>query len=324
VSLKAGRQQIVLGDQRLVGAFGWHNNARSFDALRFDHGSDAFDVLFVTSKITEAAGNTNQDFYILQGTIKTIPDNTLEVYAMLLRDRSGTQLVTNNTSGLSPVGSQTLWTYGFRLKGAYSGVDYTVEVPFQSGEIRQAAGSSNYDIDAMAYAVRVGYKLPTAMDLKVGAEYAHADGDGNTGDTNIETFSNLFPTNHAHFGISDRQGWRNMDAWSINAATKVNDNLSLKVAYWSFSLAEKQDALYGAGNWNNSRTGTFQADAANTQDEVGSEIDIVANYKLNSAVKAQLGFSRYMTGDFIDQEVVAGGGKVEDQDFAYLQIVSNF
>jgi hypothetical protein len=321
VSLKAGRQAINLGDQRLVGEFGWDNRARSFDALRFDYATDAFDVLFVTSKIRDtASGDADQDFYILQGTIKTIPNNTLEVYAMLLRDGTTGGFISNNTAVLTANETQKLWTYGFRLKGAFSGVDYTVEVPFQSGEINTAG--TDYDIDAMAYAVRLGYKVPTSMDLKIGAEYTHADGDGNASDNKIETFSNLFPTNHAHMGISDRQGWRNVDAWSINAATKVNDQLSLKVAYWSFSLAEEKDALYGAGNWNATRGGALGANSANTQDEVGSEIDIVANYKLNSAVKAQLGLSRYFTGDFIDTAV--GASNVEDQDFAYLQIVANF
>jgi hypothetical protein len=325
VSLKAGTQVINLGDQRLVGAFGWDNRTRSFDALRFDHKSDAFDLLFVSSKINENGDDNDQDFYILQGTIKTIPDNTLEVYAMLLRDGNGgvgNAFIGNNTAAaIDPNGTQTLWTYGFRLKGAFSGVDYTLEVPFQSGEINQSAGATNYDIDAMAYAIRLGYKVPTSMDLKVGFEYAHADGDSNNADNKIETFSNLFPTNHGHFGISDRQGWRNMDAWSINAATKVNDKLSLKVAYWAFSLAEEKDALYGAANWNTSSS-LVGANSANTKDEVGSEIDIVANYKLNSAVKAQLGLSRYFTGDFIDQQVTSA--LVEDQDFAYLQLISNF
>ena len=112
-----------------------------------------------------------------------------------------------------------------------------------------------------------------------------------------------------------------MDAWSVNAATKINDKLSLKVAYWAFSLAEEKDALYGAANWNTSSS-LIAANSANTKDEVGSEIDVVVNYKLNSGVKAQIGFSRYFTGDFIDQEVTSA--LVEDQDFAYLQLISNF
>ena len=34
VTVTAGRQEVVLGSERLVGAVGWSNTGRSFDALR--------------------------------------------------------------------------------------------------------------------------------------------------------------------------------------------------------------------------------------------------------------------------------------------------
>jgi hypothetical protein len=38
VALRAGRQEIILGNERLVGAVGWHNVGRSFDAARITLG----------------------------------------------------------------------------------------------------------------------------------------------------------------------------------------------------------------------------------------------------------------------------------------------
>jgi hypothetical protein len=322
VNTKIGRQKLVLGDQRLVGAFDWHNNARTFDAFRFDYGGiEQADLLLVASKVAEAnAGDGDQDFYVAQATVKNIPNNTVDVYVMLLRDGSTTPMVSNATTiGGTLSSAQSLYTYGARVKGMFNAIDYTGEVAFQSGGFDTT--TATYDISALAYALKAGYTLPTAMKTRVGAQYLHADGDSDASDTDIETFSNLFPTNHLHMGYMDRQGWRNVDAWSVDASAQVNEKLNVKAAWWSFKLAEQEDGWYGAGNWNNTVTGTLRAaNSANTEDEIGSELDIIATYKYNSAITAQAGIARFFTGTLVDNRVA----DEEDQDWAYLQLVANF
>ncbi len=324
VALTAGRQEINLGDQRLVGAFGWNQNGRSFDALRLDYAAgDSADILLISSKINEVGnGDRDQDFYVGQVTVKTIPNNTLDLYAMLLRDSSSTQMVTNGQTSVTGINDvQTMWTYGGRLNGNVPGigVTYTGEVALQTGEVK---GATTLDIDALAYAIKLGYALPNNSNMiKFGYEYASASGDGNSTDNKLETFSNLFPTNHGHFGIADRQGWRNMNAHGFKAQANVNDQLTVKAAYWLFGLDEKTDAVYGAGNWNTSAS-LIAANATGTQDKVGSELDLVANYKINKAVGLQAGWARYFTDDVIDTSV--GSANAEDQDFAYLQLLAKF
>ncbi|MEE8573821.1 MAG: alginate export family protein, partial [Thermodesulfobacteriota bacterium] len=51
LSIKVGRQEMNFGDQRLIGAFGWNEYGRSFDAVRVDYGSDQVDVTLFASKI---------------------------------------------------------------------------------------------------------------------------------------------------------------------------------------------------------------------------------------------------------------------------------
>ena len=49
-SVKAGRFEMIYGDQRLVGGFEWHNQARSFDAAKLIYKGDSFDLDIWTSK----------------------------------------------------------------------------------------------------------------------------------------------------------------------------------------------------------------------------------------------------------------------------------
>jgi len=301
VSLRAGRQELNYGDQRLVGSFGWNNNGRSFDALKVTYKSEQVDVDLFESKITEnTITSTDQDFFGAYATVKAIPDNTLDLYVLALRNGNNTALGFSSTTlgnttisgNGNPQEAQKLYTYGARLKG-----------------------------------IKLGYALPTPMKVRVGAEYDFASGDkdNSAADNKIKTFFNLFPTNHGKFGIADQQGWRNTKTWNINAKADVNEKLSVSAAYFNIRLAEKTDAWYGAGNWNTTPTGIRAANANNTQNSVGSEFDIVANYKYNSAVSAQLGLSRFTAGSFIKDQINAtAGAEKGDKDFAYLMLTANF
>ena len=330
IDLRVGTQQLVYGDQRLIGAFGWNNSGRSFDAIKATYKSDAADVDFFTAKIGESTtgvlpndigfGDADQDLLGIYATVKSIENNSLDLYFLYLRDGSNDAMVA--TSSHAPAigqvnATQTLSTYGARLKGTFQDFDYTAEVAIQSGDIPTL--TTDVDLSGTAYAVKVGYKLPTAMKTRVGAQYVFASGDDGSNANENETFSNLFPTNHGHMGYADQQAWRNVVAWSVDVNAKLSDKLGVKAAYWSFALAEKNDDWYHAGRWMTAETITARL-SNGTDDEVGTEIDVVATYKYNSAVTAQLGISRFMTGALIDANV----GAEEDQDFAYLQLVGNF
>ena len=340
LSLRAGRQELNYGDQRLVGSFGWSNNGRSFDALKLTYKAEQVDVDLFESKIRDnGTTNRDQDFYGIYATVKAIPNNTLDVYVLGLRDAGQSAPANNNafgwgttlgntaiTGGINK--TQTLYTFGARLKGAVEALDYTLEVPFQRGSVDTA--TTKYKINAYAAAIKVGYTLPTPMKIRVGAEYDYASGDkDNTNDT-IKTFFNLFPTNHGKFGIADLQGWRNTKTWNLNVKADVNEKLSLAAAYYNIKLAQRADNWYGAGDWNTTSTlnSLRLTPASNTKTNVGSEIDLVADYKYNNAVSAQLGVSHFSAGGYVKDQAQAAAGagpyKKGNENFAYLMLTANF
>ena len=54
LSLKLGRQALAYGDQRLIGAFEWSDNARRFDALKLMYNTDAVNIDFFMANLKEA------------------------------------------------------------------------------------------------------------------------------------------------------------------------------------------------------------------------------------------------------------------------------
>lgn len=293
VSLRAGRQELAYGDERLIGSFGWSNNGRAFDAFKLMYNNDAVNVDAFTATINEA-GTAGDDTYFngIYATLKQIiPNNTLDLYVLNLNGQNSS--ATNH------------YTLGTRIKGAAAGVDYTGEFAYQTGDLDHDANlaTATQDLKAYAFAVKAGYTIPTPMKIRVGVEYDFATGaDADAGEN--ETFQNLFPTNHGHFGIADVTGanqWSNISAWSVNAAVDLNEKLRVYAAYWNF----KQDEATAVGNF------------SGLSDDLGSEIDVVATYKYNNNLNIEAGASRFFTGDAV-------AAPADDRDWAYLQITANF
>lgn len=305
VSLRIGRQELSYGDQRLIGSFNWSNNGRSFDAVKAMVTTDLANIDIFASKIEDkniTAGNSDndQDFYGIYATTNVVPNHTLDLYALLLRD--------GNYTGL-PV-TANIYTVGARLAGSVAGLDFTVELPYQFGDFDGTGVDT--DIKAWAFAAKAGYTVPGApMNLRLGAEYNYATGTED-GEDDAETFFNLFPTNHDKMGFMDLQAWRNVNAWSLNVSADVTEKIRVHVAYWDISRAEGDDDWYQAGHWNLGGSGL----TANDDKEIGSELDLVASYKYNNNVTIEAGLSRFFAGDALDPD--------DDQDWAYLQVTGRF
>src|SRR3989449_5335643 len=211
LSVKAGRQEIIFGDHRLFGNFGWSQIGNSFDAVRLTHSMPIGDVDLFWARIFEtenAAGcpaggvgscggvifpangakaTTDQDVYGLYVTLKAIPNWTVEPYLFLLKDSrapgvgtaAGTNITTAQTAG------QARTTAGGRINGKVAGLDATAEGAWQLGSISSgAAGAPANDvhINAWAGAFRAGYTMDAVpMKPRVGIEIDYASGDGCAG-----------------------------------------------------------------------------------------------------------------------------------------------
>lgn len=128
VSLRAGRQDLIFGEQRLLGNFNWINVGRSFDAVRLtiQHGGYRVDA-FASSVVNPTSEGfdrpqTGNNLHGLYGSIgKLVPGATIEPYVLW---RLAPQQVSENGAR----GTLDFKTIGVRWVGKAELVDYGLVV----------------------------------------------------------------------------------------------------------------------------------------------------------------------------------------------------
>ena len=291
VALRAGRQEIAFGDQRLVGHAGWVNAARSFDAARVTIRTapaqvDVFGASLVRTLDDEfdKSGNGNRfaGAYVSSGRL--LPRGTAEPYVFYRRDR-------NQRAETGVVGSLEQFTTGARLAGKLpDGLDYNVEMDVQRGSLGPDS------VRAWAGHWQLRQSLATAGVPHLTAEYNFASGDADPVDGVRGTFDQLYPTAHDKYGLADQVGWRNIHDVRVGFDVTPFKATPITFNYHSYWLAEKRDALYAASGAPLARVVTG-ADSA----RVGHEIDVQVARPLFPQLALTAGYAHLFAGPFLKQ-----------------------
>ena len=348
LTLKLGRQILSYGDERIIGAFDWNNIGRTFDAakLRWEESGWSLDA-FASSVVVPARGQYNQsDFYngnetdrgqVFSGlyySTSALAFQTTELYALHLYENPNPRLLP------SARGDTSFVTFGLRIKskpGAFgsqpqsfsgnakevadgktmspppkpAGFDYDAELAFQTGEVR------GLDLTSFAAHAGIGYTLNTSGLPRFGLAYNFGTGDGDAGDGEIETFQNLFPTNHKFYGQMDVFAWQNMHDLEASVKAQPVKAVTLKAEYHAFWLASTEDVWYRANGVTAVRPLTAAArDASNY---AGSELDLFAQWAVTKQFTVEAGYSHFFAGDYLGE---TGAG--DDADFGYIMATLTF
>jgi len=133
LSLKAGRQELSYGDQRLVSPLDWSNIGRAWDGakLRYAPGDWWVEAFYTVIQEVQGAEDDN-DFWGVYASLVSLKDHEFDAYVF------GRWFNGNNSVGepAADVGNDRRdLTYGLRMKGKMGGFDYTAEGMLQSGEV---------------------------------------------------------------------------------------------------------------------------------------------------------------------------------------------
>jgi hypothetical protein len=289
-ALRGGRQELVFGDQRLVGHGNWLNTARSFDAVRgvFRHKKlriDGFAASVVAIQMDDlnrsGAGNY---FYGVDAPLTILPSaGVLEPYLFV---RTAEKLTTETGT----LGDLTSSTTGVRMVGKISArTDYNVEAAIQRGSLGSDTISASAGHAVIGRTIPVGSKTYRAF-----GEYNFASGDDTPGDGDRGTFDQLYPTGHDKYGLADQVGWKNIHHLRTGLEARPHAKLALAGSYHSFWLASSTDALYSAGGAVLARIATGAPDR-----HVGQELDIQATYTPSPRIQLHGGYAHLFTGSFL-------------------------
>ncbi len=341
LTLKIGRQLLSYGDERLIGAFDWNNIGRTFDAvkLRWEDKAWSLDAFSGTVVVPERGSCNQSDFFngtetdrgqILSGlyfsTTATGPQVT-DLYVLHLHEETSAKYQPN------PLGNTNFITLGLRVKskpGAFAhtasneglskdgksvvppaapkpvGFDYEGEFAFQKGDVR------GLDLTAFAAHAGVGYTFDIGMLPRLGVAYNFGSGDDNPTDEDIQTFQNLFPTNHKFYGQMDAFSWQNMHDLEFSVKAVPCKAVTVKAEYHAFWLASTDDVWYRANGATAVRPLSPVSRAADNF--AGSEVDLTVTWNVNKHLQVEGGYSHFFAGSYLGDT-----GASDDADFGYVQ-----
>jgi Alginate export len=349
LTLKVGRQVLSYGDERLIGAFDWNNIGRTFDAvkLRWEEKTWWLDA-FASSVVVPERGSYDQSdlfngnethreqlFSGLYFSTTAWGPQTTDLYALYLHE--------NPNAKFQPTasGDTNFATLGLRIKskpGAFAhtqtapdgkavtdgksappppsapkavGFDYEFEGAFQTGEVL------GRDLTAFAVHGGLGYTFDVAWKPRLGVEYNYGSGDDDPLAGDIETFQNLFPTNHKFYGQMDVFSWQNMHDAAVIVKAQPVKSVTLKAEYHAFWLASTDDVWYRANGTTAVRP--LDALARKADNYAGSEVDVTAQWAVNKHVAFEAGYSHFFAGDYLSDT-----GASDDADFGYVQASLTF
>lgn len=307
-TLRGGRQEMLLGNERLVSPLDWTNTRRTFDGLSgiwnvFDWRVQSFYSHVV--QIQKYNFNKYDDDIQFWGAYATRPQPfgasgpaVLDLYWLAIeRARVGF----NGSSG-----EEDRQTVGARLAGAIPNTDfdYEAEGAYQFGDVGGA------DVSAFMVVAEAGWGLPkTAAAPRVVAGFDYASGDDDPGDGDVETFNQLFPLGHKYLGYIDTVGRQNIIDARLQTSIVPFGTMRAALDLHNFWRASDDDALYNAAG------GVVRAGTASDEGFVGSELDFTLRQPFGRHLDVLLGYSHFFAGDFIQD----AGTDDEDIDFVYLQ-----
>lgn len=333
VTIQIGRQELLYGDERLVGKGQWPNLGKSFDAFRVHYeSSSGFVDVFTSRPVLAADGefNINNDYDTFSGIYssfkKLIPWQDTQLY-FLARNagRNAPNALDPGVPG-NPSTQRDIYTIGTLWKSntdALCGLDYSIEACYQFGSVYNATLDDRLDQQSYAFFMDGGYTWKDTYGTpRLGIGYEYGSGDDDATDGKVETFESLFAINHRGYGLMDVTSPRNIHIPKLAFSLKPVKGLTLSVDYLWFILASTNDYFYpesgggrsGNGYGINSGFGSF----------VGSEIDIYASYTVNNWLNIQAGYGHFFTGDYIEDTVASTDMHATDADWLYTQFTFNF
>ena len=304
--VRGGRQELLLGDQRLVSPLDWANTRRTFDGVRaiYNAGDTTIDT-FYTNPVnrSRATGGTNEwdshfadrHFYGVYGTQKGLGIGNAEAYYIGF---------TNNDAGFD------FHTIGSRVYGGEA-IKYEVEGGVQFGTNSDGSGhGAGFVTAGLGRTMDIGGWKPTIWgwyDYASGGNAPFAAGD--------DSFHHYFPLAHKYNGFMDLFGRRNLNDVNFQFITPLGKQVKFLLWYHYFFL-DQQTTPYSV------LMTPFDATGGAGSKDLGHEIDTLFTINLNPRNSMLIGYSFFAAGNYYSSTAAAPTSA--DADFFYMQYQMRF
>jgi len=285
-SLKAGRQQLVYDDHRILGSVGWAQQARSHDLALFKYAGE----VNVHLGIAYNNENLNNNIYTGPNVYKRMQflwlnhkgDNyTASVLFLSNGKAQNLEFGANNSvTKQDVICSRTLGTH---IKTELAGIKLAGNFYYQFGEevIKANPGTPDGKIDLSAYNFSLDATMSLNENVNVGAGYELLSGTDQTGADKNNSFAPLYGTNHKFNGF--------MDYFYVG---NPHGNVGLHDIYL------KANAKPGKVKFN-AALHFFSADGdiVDQSKGLGTELDFWCGYSHKGQVQLDFGYSHMFASD---------------------------
>ncbi|QDT17596.1 alginate export family protein [Alienimonas californiensis] len=332
-TFRVGQQEILYGDQYLLSPLDWSNTRRNFEGYKYIHQADAWCLdAFSLTPVNGAAGSRFYDptafdeddeekrlwgvwvnrkltdnaaadlFYLDQNIEVPLADTrrAADGRRRLVGGRiAGTvpMLTCGSDDGSDGVGGKPFRTWDYDVQGGY-----------------QFGDDDGEDVRAAFLNTAVGHTWNAApWSPRVGELFYYGSGDDDPTDGENNTFYTYYSLAHAYWGIIDNLNGQNLLDYAVFTTVNPTKKLSVTGGYHLFRKASGDDYLY-----NVAQAGLGPLGAGT---DIGTELDVVADYRVTLNLGLQLGYARSWYDDFAESSFAQAS---DDGEFVYLQTTFNY
>ena len=287
VALRAGRQEISIGNERLVGAAGWTATGRSFDGVRVDLTpiGGAWHATAFGATIGEygrrgpagAAATTRPDESLFGLAVDRAGLEGLLVHDRGARFREYAEV--KRTTAYARYRTPALLDFTLDLEGAYQ---FGIQDRITSG----SSSVLQQDVNAWMAGARLARNATTSLPAAITLGVDWLSGDSNASDGEYRAFNTLQATNHKWYGTMDvflDPSTRTRDGGLVDAlggiAVKLSPRATVRLDAHHFWTASD-----------------VASSAAGTSRALGWEGDLTVPVQLSSVAGVEFGYSVFRPG----------------------------
>lgn len=314
VDMTAGRQRVEFGAERIMGDDDWRLRRTSLDGFRFDNNlgdaggcwtlvalrlNDSDNAALVDDLVPAVGGNVvdNADLFGFYYTVKPGEMGTVDAYIFQLEDM-------NYPGGFDRT---RFTTYGARWESPdWDGLHFEGEGATQFGELL-GDRTHNYGFGTYAVHADVGFH-PSGIEFFDGF---HAGYDYATGGTDpSDNFTQITPSLHGWFGITDFFGWSNIQHVNLSTSFKLGDGTMAVGYHWNRRASDNA----GFAGYNAASAGTGGSK------DLGEEADVTYSMECSKSTTVSMGLGYFFAGEgFHDLTGVSN-----DMPYAYFAATTRF
>ncbi len=311
-SLKLGRQGVQFEDGRLFSLSPWSNTGNAHDLGQLKLNISGFE-----SQIGVANGNKSAVNY------ESVYDVS-KMYKSLLFFHASKSIANGLNISLLGVDegfqkgitadllkeTQHRYTTGGTISLNHDSIPLTflATAYYQFGKGNYPGATTYVDLKAYLLAIKAQYKLNKTFSLIAGADYySGSDKASITTNTATNTFNKLpYGVNHAFNGYMEY--WATLPKGGLvnyfgGLNGKITADLNLEATFYQFHLAE-----------------TMMLGTSEIPSDIGSELDVVLNYKLSPETSLQAGWCTYFSTKGTDMLKAQTNVAKQFPQFAYLML----